>query len=52
MLGSVDKMPVDAFESALKQLKGLQQFLSNNTRLKDRRFLEVATLFSMTRQVN
>ncbi|CEI96453.1 Putative Midasin [Rhizopus microsporus] len=51
MLGSVDKMPVDAFESALKQLKGLQQFLSNNTRLKDRRFLEVATLFSMTRQL-
>ncbi|PHZ13684.1 midasin [Rhizopus microsporus ATCC 52813] len=51
MLGSVDKMPVDAFESALKQLKGLQQFLSNNTKLKDRRLLEVATLFSMTRQL-
>lgn len=44
-------MPADAYDSALKQLKNLQQFLSSNAQVKDRRYLEVAILISMARQV-
>ncbi|KAG1056125.1 hypothetical protein G6F43_001962 [Rhizopus delemar] len=51
ILGSVEKMPADAYDSALKQLKNLQQFLSSNAQVKDRRYLEVVILISMARQL-
>ncbi|CAO3702357.1 unnamed protein product [Rhizopus stolonifer] len=51
ILGSVEKMPADAYDSALKQLKDLQKYLSSNEQLKDRRYLEVAILISTARQL-
>ncbi|KAI8373712.1 hypothetical protein BD560DRAFT_327897 [Blakeslea trispora] len=51
LLSSVEKMPADAYENALNQLKSLKQYLATNVSLKDRKALEVATLIGMTRQL-
>ncbi|OBZ86320.1 Midasin [Choanephora cucurbitarum] len=51
LLSSVEKMPADAYENALSQLKNLKQYLATNVSLKDRKALEVATLIGMTRQL-
>lgn len=51
ILSSVDKMPADAYENALTQLKNLKQFLTSNVNLKDRRALEAVMLIAMARQV-
>ncbi|KAI9260402.1 hypothetical protein EDC94DRAFT_542138 [Helicostylum pulchrum] len=51
ILSSVDKMPADAYENALTQLKNLKQFLTSNVNLKDRRALEAVMLIAMARQL-
>lgn len=52
ILSSVDKMPADAYENALAQLKNLKQFLTSNVNLKDKKSLEVVMLIAMARQVS
>ncbi|KAI8086936.1 P-loop containing nucleoside triphosphate hydrolase protein [Gilbertella persicaria] len=51
ILSSVEKMPVEAYDNALTQLKNLKHFLTANVNLKDRKALEVATLIAMARQL-
>jgi midasin len=51
ILSSVEKMPADAYENALTQLKSLKQFLTSNVNLKDKKSLEIAMLIAMARQV-
>ncbi|KAG1087252.1 hypothetical protein G6F42_020675 [Rhizopus arrhizus] len=51
ILSSVDKMPADAYENALAQLKNLKQFLTSNVNLKDKKSLEVVMLIAMARQL-
>ncbi|KAI8642397.1 hypothetical protein BD408DRAFT_180035 [Parasitella parasitica] len=51
ILSSVEKMPADAYENALEQLKKLQCFLTSHVNLKDKKALEVIMLISMARQL-
>ncbi|CEP09720.1 hypothetical protein [Parasitella parasitica] len=51
ILSSVERMPADAYENALEQLKKLQCFLTSNVNLKDKKVLEVVMLIAMARQL-
>ncbi|KAI8972107.1 hypothetical protein BDB01DRAFT_854805 [Pilobolus umbonatus] len=51
ILGSVEKMAVDAYDNALVQLKKLKDFLTSNVNLKDRKALELTTVISMMKQL-
>ncbi|KAI7907509.1 P-loop containing nucleoside triphosphate hydrolase protein [Cokeromyces recurvatus] len=50
ILNSIEKMPVDAYENALTQLKNLKSFLVSNFNLKNRKLLEVAIVIAIARQ--
>ncbi|KAI8371328.1 uncharacterized protein BYT42DRAFT_501247 [Radiomyces spectabilis] len=51
ILSSVDKISVDAYGSALQQLKSLKEYLAVNVNAKDKRCLEIIMLVSMSRQL-
>lgn len=50
--GSVDRINTEMMETALKQLKGLKEYLATKVDVANRNAFELVTLVSMATQVN